>query len=115
MLDKSSSNIGPSIFLGGSSCLKHSCIAMQGLIKILKSTFILDNSSKSISNVSLPHTAYPDSAIILGDMSSQASEMILCCSLGSGGEGGNLEIFFIFICFMTTARCAFLYYSLFFS
>src|SRR5437762_7251434 len=69
MWDKSSSNTGPSMILGGSSWLKRSCIATQGLTKILKSTFVFDNSSKSICDVSLPHTAHPDSEIISGDMS----------------------------------------------
>src|SRR4051794_21326249 len=115
MWDKSSSNTGPSMILGGSSWLKRSCIATHGLTKILRSTFIFDNSSKSISDASLPHTAHPDSEIISGDMSRQLSEIILCCSLGSEGDGGNLETRILSICLTTTSRCAFLYCSLFFS
>src|SRR4051794_10313875 len=112
MSDKSLSTIGSSILQGGSSWLCHSYIATQGLTKIVKSTFALDKFCRSLNGVSLPHTAHPDSAIISGDISSHALEIIMCCSLRSGGDGGNSVILFKFLYFIMTSGCAFLCFLL---
>src|SRR3984893_9581644 len=88
-LSRPSSTIGPSMSWIASLEADRSFCVTPGFVKMVKSSFSFDRFSKFIHMVNLPQTAHPDSEKLLGDICSQAPDIILCCSSDVGIGGGN--------------------------